>query len=76
MEAVSASEPRCQNSEHCSVILAAAANLLMTNIYVTKSSITNAVIFIVIVIRYIISLVSHNHISKVLHVELKMHAVY
>jgi len=48
----------------------------MTNIYVTKSSITNAVIFIVIVIRYIISLVSHNHISKVLHVELKMHAVY
>jgi len=76
MEAVSASEPRCQNSEQCSVILAAAANLLMTNIYVTKSSITNAVIFIVIVIRYIISLVSHNHISKVLHVELKMHAVY
>jgi len=42
------SEPRCQNSGHCSVILAAAANLLMTNIFVTKSSITNTVIFIVI----------------------------
>ena len=75
MKAVRASEPRWQNSEHCSVIVAAAANLLMTNIYETKSSITNTAIFIVIVIMYIISLVSHNHISKGLHVELKVHAV-
>jgi hypothetical protein len=54
MEAVCFSEPRCQISAHCSVILAATANLLMSNIYATKSNITNTVTFNVIVVIYII----------------------